>query len=273
LSESFAESPAPEVSDADCCGASTTEPLDDEGWPDVAFGIADFGHHLGAGADIAGRIECEEVGHAFEPLLFGGLVCMNSDPRLEPAVASEFEADSGLGESGVATEVDREQFADGRAIEAPLSEGFLAGHHEQTTSTAADEVVKKLHLISLEEVGFEVIDDHGIVAKEFFGCLRETAAKFFGGLGIEANEYGFVVFFDGVRIGAIEAAKEGVGGFAFPAAKIEFGFTASDADQSGQLQLLVGFDGSSEEFEVPVGAAGNVENASCSGGTLNGDQL
>jgi len=100
LLEAFTESPAPEATDADGGGASASESLDDECWPDSVFGVADFGHDLSTRADVAGRVESEEGGHAFEPLLFGGFFTMQSDPGLEPAIASEFETHTGAGECG-----------------------------------------------------------------------------------------------------------------------------------------------------------------------------
>src|SRR5262249_54576568 len=107
----------------------------------------------------------------------------------------------------------------------------------------------------------EIIDDHGMVSVEIFRATRKSRAQLHFILRVKANEDRLIVAFDIFRRLVAKPAEQRVAGLAGASEEVKLGLSLGDAVQADQLKLIIFFERAIEEFEFPIRATGNVEDA------------
>ena len=116
-------------------------------------------------------------------------------------------------------------------------------------------------MIGGEKCCFQIIEDKGLKIVEFLGGLGKACLQFLLVACVERAQDRLVVALDLVFGLIAETAKERIARFADAAAEIKFRLAFGNADESGQFDLVIAFDGAIEEFIFPIGPAGHIENA------------
>src|SRR5664280_1011433 len=122
---------------------------------------------------------------------FGG---PQSDPGLEPAFACEAELPL-AGQIGVhgPVQVNGQQRPDAGARVISFPERFGASKHDESPTPLGYEALEQHHLIASKKVRFDMIQDDGVIAKEFAGGFWESAAELHGVLGIQTHQHRLIV--------------------------------------------------------------------------------
>ncbi len=92
-------------------------------------------------------------------------------------------------------------------------------------------------MLDREERALEIVDQDGVIVEEIPRFPRKPARELAFVTGVQSHQDRLIEV-GGVIIG-IEAAKEGVGGFAGAPPPLEFGFPPGHPDEAHQLDLAV----------------------------------
>src|SRR5262249_35002084 len=117
----------------------------------------------------------------------------------------------GWGSGDMMIEIHRQHLTDGRSQIASLAERFLAAEHEQAAPPPADKLLEERKLILLEESDLDVVENHGVIAKQGVGVLRKPAPQLLLVLGAKSDQDRLVVLLGRLVALVAEAAKERVG--------------------------------------------------------------
>ena len=108
-----------------------------------------------------------------------------------------------------------------------------------------------------EKGRLQIINNHGVVAKQFRGLGGEAGFQFLGITGIEPHQHGFVVEFS-ILIFVAKTSEERVAVFPGPALKRELRLLLGQANESHQIHLFIGGQGAAEKLVLPIGPPRNI---------------
>src|SRR5690606_35707218 len=116
------------------------------------------------------------------------------------------------------------------------------------------------HLILSKKARLDIIENDRVKFEEVFGgCWKDLFRTVVAHLS-KANQDRLVVLFCGLLV-FVEAGHKPIGGIDRFVTKYELHLFVGNAHQSRKLDLHVLFQRATNEFELPVRAAANVQNA------------
>ena len=253
----------PDVAEHHCADASVAEALHGERGLRV-LAVGHGGDDARAGLEAAHLVQHAEGRDFFEPAFLVGFGGAQACPRLEPAFTGQVEAQVAGCRFVVGlrlVEINGQHVADGCAVVFPFLKRFRAAEHEEAAAAFGHEFLEQHQLVGGKKLGFEIVEDDGVVAVEIFGKFGEAAAELVLVLGVQADQHRLIVAF-GLFLGLIaETTEERVAGFAGASAKLELRLASRDAQQGDELDLIVFQHGALEEFVFPIRTARDVEDA------------
>ena len=132
--------------------------------------------------------------------------------------------------------------------------------HQQATTAFAHKLLDKRQLVAVEKFSFDIVEDYGIEPEKFLRILRKAGSQFVLIFGVQPDDHRLVVLFRFFVGFCFETSEQRVAGLAISTTEIELGFPLRHANHSDEIDLVILFDGTSQEFELPVRSPTNIKN-------------